>query len=335
MKLRKLGQSDLAISPIGLGTWAIAGPGWVFGWGPQEDSDSLAALEAGIEGGINWIDTAPVYGLGHAERLVGQLLHRLPASKRPLVFSKCSVTFDDEGNIGHSLKAASITAEIEASLKRLEVETIDLMQIHWPAFPPGSPDPDIEEAIGALARAKEAGKIRAIGVSNFDAVQISRAQSVTQIDALQPPYSAIMREIEDEILPFAQHNGIGVISYSTLQSGLLSGKMTRERAAALPDNDWRKTMSPEFKEPRLSRNLLLVEVMREIGMRHGHSPAIVAIAWALANPAVTGALVGARNARQAEELLPALDFRLSKTELGEIARVLPEAAGSGVAFESA
>jgi aryl-alcohol dehydrogenase-like predicted oxidoreductase len=335
MKFKALGKSGLEISPIGLGTWAIAGPNWAFGWGPQNDADSLAALERGLEGGINWIDTAPVYGLGHAETLVGYLLKRIPANKRPLIFSKCSVTFDDAGEVGHSLKADSITQEIEDSLTRLGVEVIDLMQIHWPSFPPGSPAPDIEEAIEALNTAKKAGKIQAIGVSNFDVDQMKRAQSVAQIDSLQPPYSAIVRGVEEEILPYALSQDIGVIGYSSMQSGLLSGKMTRERVAALPDDDWRKTMSPEFQEPQLSRNLELVEVMRGIGARHGQEPAIVAIAWVLANPALTGAIVGARNATQAAELLPALTFRLSDTELAEIAEALPTGAGAGVVFEDA
>jgi len=335
MDYRKLGRSGLDISAIGLGTWAIAGPNWAFGWGPQDDNDSLAALERGIDGGMNWIDTAPVYGLGHAENLVGELLKKLPASKRPLIFSKCSMVFDDKGEVSHSLKSASITREIEDSLKRLDVDTIDLMQIHWPSFPPGSPAPDIEEAVGALSEAKKAGKIRAIGVSNFDAAQMKRAQSVDQVDSVQPPYSAIVRGIEDDILPFARANNIGVISYSTLQSGLLSGRMTRERVAALPENDWRKTMSPEFQEPQLSRNLAFVEVLRSIGNRHGQSPAITAMAWVLANPAITGAIVGARSAKQAEELLPVLEFRLSGNEMQEIAKALPVSATAGVSFEDA
>lgn len=335
MKHRKLGNSDLDISPIGLGTWAIAGPNWAFGWGPQNDDDSLAALRAGIEGGINWIDTAPVYGLGHAESLVGRMLKDMPAADRPYIFSKCSVVFDDSGEVGHSLKADSIANEIEMSLTRLGVETIDLMQIHWPAFPPGGPDLDIEEAMGALDKAKKEGKIRAIGVSNFDTTQMDRAKAVAQLDALQPPYSAIVRGAEDEILPYTKANSVGVISYSTLQSGLLTGKMTKERVAALPENDWRKTMSPEFQEPQLSQNLKFVELLKEIGARHGQSPAIVAIAWVLANPSITGAIVGARNETQAKELLPALSFRLTAEELIEIAKELPEGTGAGVEFESA
>lgn len=335
MDYRKLGTSDLNISAVGLGTWAIAGPNWGFGWGPQNDDDSLDALERGLEGGMNWIDTAPVYGLGHAEDVVGRLLDRIPSSRRPLIFSKCSVTFDDKGEVGHSLKAASIASEIEDSLRRLKTDTIDLMQIHWPSFPPGGPDEDIEEAMTALAKAKQQGKIRAIGVSNFDPAQMARAQKVAPIASLQPPYSAIIRGIEDEILPFTQANNIGVLSYSTLQSGLLTGKMTVERVANLPEDDWRKTMSPEFQEPQLSRNLALVEVLRDIGKRHDQSPAVVAIAWVLANPAITGAIIGARNAQQAEGLLPALSFRLTDAEMSEIKTSLPEGAAAGVAFEDA
>lgn len=331
MQQKRLGNADFSISPIGLGTWAIAGPGWEFGWGEQDDNDSLSALEYAVERGVNWIDTAAVYGLGHAEKIVGQLLQRLPASRRPLVFTKGSLVWDPvTKNISHTLAPASLIGEIEDSLRRLQVETIDLYQIHWPAFPAGGPDDGIEAALSALAKAREQGKIRAIGVSNFDVPQLQRARSVTEIACLQPPYSALMRGVEEEILPFCQQAGIGVIAYSTLQSGLLSGAMTHARIAQLPDDDWRKTRSADYQEPRLSRNLALVEVMRGIGQRHGLTPAAVAISWVLRQPAVTGAIVGARRPAQVDGLVGAAGFQLSTEELAEIAPWLPDGVGVNV-----
>jgi aryl-alcohol dehydrogenase-like predicted oxidoreductase len=331
MQYQRLGRTDVMISPIGMGTWAIAGPGWEFGWGAQDDDASLGALEQAVERGVNWIDTAAVYGLGHAEELVGRLLRRLPAARRPLVFTKGSLVWDsDTRRITHSLAPASLLREIEDSLRRLQVEAVDLYQIHWPAFPPGGPDDGIEEALAVLARAREQGKIRAIGVSNFDVPQLQRALAVTRIDSLQPPYSALMRDVETDILPFCARAGLGVIAYSTLQSGLLTGAMTRERIASLPDDDWRKHRSPDFQEPRLTRNLALVDVFRRIGARHGAGPAAVAIAWVLRHPAVTGAIVGARRPDQLDALLAATEFRLSAEEVDEIAPLLPEASAFNV-----
>lgn len=331
MQYRRLGRTDVMISPIGMGTWAIAGPGWEFGWGAQDDDESLAALEQAVERGVNWIDTAAVYGLGHAEELVGRLLRRLPAARRPLVFTKGSLGWDrNTGRIAHSLAPDALLRELEDSLRRLRVDAIDLYQIHWPAFPPGGPDDGIEEAVAALARAREQGKIRAIGVSNFDVPQLERALAVTRIDALQPPYSALMRDVETAILPFCARAGLGVIAYSTLQSGLLTGAMTRERIANLPDDDWRKHRSPDFQEPRLTRNLALVDAFRRIGARHGVGPAAVAIAWVLRHPAVTGAIVGARRPDQLGALLAATDFRLGAEEVDEIAPLLPQAAAANV-----
>lgn len=330
MKHRPLGTSGLAISPIGIGTWAIAGPGWEFGWGAQDDADSLAALERAVELGVNWIDTAAVYGLGHAEEVVGQLLRHMPASRRPMIFTKGSLLWDTDGRISHSLDPASLEREVDASLRRLGIEAIDLYQIHWPSFPPGGPDEGIEAAIGALDRIKQAGKIKAIGVSNFDVPQLDRARSVADIASLQPPYSALMRAVEDEILPYCERNAIGVIGYSTLQSGLLSGAMTRERIAQLPDDDWRKTRSADFQEPRLTQNLALVELFRSIGERHGVATAVVAIAWVLRKFSVTGAIVGARRPAQVDGLIAAMEFRLSEPEIAEIADLLPEGVGANV-----
>ncbi len=331
MQYQRLGRTDFMISPIGMGTWAIAGPGWEFGWGAQDDGESLAALEQAVERGVNWIDTAAVYGLGHAEELVGRLLRRLPAARRPLVFTKGSLVWDrNSGRITHTLAPDSLLREIEDSLRRLQVEAIDLYQIHWPAFPPGGPDDGIEEALAVLARARAQGKIRAIGVSNFDVPQLERALAVTRIESLQPPYSALMRDVETDILPFCARAGLGVIAYSTLQSGLLTGAMTRERIANLPDDDWRKHRSPDFQEPRLTANLALVDAFRRIGARHGVGPAAVAIAWVLRQPAVTGAIVGARRPDQLDALLAAAEFRLSAEEVDEIAPLLPEDSAANV-----
>jgi len=331
MQYRRLGHTDFMISPIGMGTWAIAGPGWEFGWSAQDDDESLATLEQAVDRGVNWIDTAAVYGLGHAEELVGRLLQRLPAARRPLVFTKGSLVWDRaSGRITHALEPRSLLSEIEDSLRRLQVETIDLYQIHWPAFPPGGPDDGIKDALAALARAREQGKIRAIGVSNFDVPQLERALAVTRVDALQPPYSALMRDVETDILPFCARAGLGVIAYSTLQSGLLTGAMTRERIANLPDDDWRKTRSPDFQEPRLTRNLELVEGFRRIGARHGVGPAAVAIAWVLRQPAVTGAIVGARRPGQLDALLAGVGFRLSAADVAEIEPLLPAGTGANV-----
>ncbi|SFW74728.1 aldo/keto reductase [Pseudomonas sp. NFACC04-2] len=331
MQKNRLGSSDLLISPIGLGTWAIAGTGWEYSWGAQDDEDSLGALEYAVECGVNWIDTAAVYGLGHAEQLVGQLLRRLPISQRPLVFTKGSLVWDPVTKaISHSLAPRSLLAEVEASLRRLQVETIDLYQIHWPAFPADGSSEGLEKALSALATAREQGKIRAVGVSNFDVAQLKRAQAVTEIVSLQPPYSALMRDIEEDVLPFCEQAGMGVLAYSTLQSGLLSGSMTRERIAQLPDDDWRKARSADFQEPRLSANLALVEVLAGIGARHGVSAAAVAIAWVLRKPVVTGAIVGARRRGQVDGLIAGARLRLSAEEIEEIRPFLPVGMGTNV-----
>jgi aryl-alcohol dehydrogenase-like predicted oxidoreductase len=312
MEKRQLGNSDLEITPIGLGAWAIGGGGWEFGWGPQEDKSSVAAIQEGLDRGINWIDTAAAYGLGHSEEVVAQALQG--RSKRPYVFTKCSLVWNERGEIGHSLKAASIRHECEQSLRRLKLDTIDLYQIHWP-----NPDEDIEEAWTELARLKEEGKVRYLGVSNFDEKQMERALSIAPITSLQPPYSLLARQIEGEILPFAARQNIGVIVYSPMYSGLLSGKMTRGRAARFPVDDWRRR-NRNFQEPLLSYNLRLVEFLREIGLRHDVTAGEVAIAWTLQNPAVTAAIVGVRNPDQVLGIIEAGEFRLSDSELDEIAQ---------------
>jgi aryl-alcohol dehydrogenase-like predicted oxidoreductase len=310
MQTRQLGNSDLNITPVGYGAWAIGGAGWQFGWGSQDDSDSVGAIHAALDAGVNWIDTAAVYGLGHSEEIVARALKG--RSARPYVFTKCSLLGDERGNVVNNLKAASIRQEVEASLRRLKTDVIDLYQIHWP-----NPDADIEEGWTAMAQLRAEGKVRYIGVSNFNVEQMRRAQAIASITSLQPPYSLIHREVEADILPYCRHNGIGVIAYSPMASGLLTGAMTRERAANLPEDDWRKR-NAEFNEPRLSKNLELVEVLHDIGRRQGRSPGEVAIAWVLANPVVTGAIVGARTAQQAEEVMRAGSFRLTPLELAQI-----------------
>jgi aryl-alcohol dehydrogenase-like predicted oxidoreductase len=322
MTLRTLGQTDLRITPIGIGAWAIGGGKWEFAWGHQDDAESVAAIHAGLDHGLNWIDTAAVYGLGHSETVVGWAIKGL--AKLPYIFTKCSLVWDKSGKITHNLQAASIRREAESSLKRLKIDTIDLYQIHWPVWhgaPESASTGSIEEAVGALAELKAEGKIRHIGVSNFDAQQMQRALDVAPIASLQPPYSLLARDIESSILPYALKHRIGVIVYSPMASGLLSGAMTRQRIAALPQDDWRKR-SENFQEPLLSRNLQLVEKLRTIGQRHNATPGEVAIAWTLQNPAVTGAIVGVRSAEQVSGIAGAADVSLSAYEVLEIQQAL-------------
>lgn len=315
-QLRTLGNSDLQLTPIGFGAWAIGGGNWEFAWGPQDDDTSVAAIHRAFDMGVNWIDTAAIYGLGHSEEIVARALKT--TSHKPLVFTKCSMRWHADRSIYRSLKKKSLEEELENSLRRLGVETIDLYQIHWP-----NPEDEIEEGWETLARFKEQGKVRWIGVSNFSVEQMKRAQKIAPIASLQPPYSMLRRAIETEVLPYTQANGIGVINYSPMVSGLLTGKMTAERVAKLPADDWRKR-AVEFNEPRLSRNLKLVELLREIGAGHSVSPGVVAVAWTLKNPAVTAAIVGGRSAEQVEGLAPALEFRLSDEEYGRINAFLNE-----------
>ncbi len=314
--LRTLGNSDLELTPIGFGAWAIGGGDWKYGWGPQDDNDSIAAIHGALDLGINWIDTAAVYGLGHSEEIVGRAVKS--SAHKPYIFTKCSRLWNPDGSIYSSLDPASLTNELHASLRRLQVETIDLYQMHWP-----DPDEQIEAAWETLARFREQGKVRWIGVSNFNVEQMRRAMKIATITSLQPPYSMLRRAIEAEILPFVQANGIGVINYSPMLSGLLAGKMTAERIAALPADDWRHK-NVEFSEPRLGRNLCLVELLRTIGNEHGVTPGVVAVAWTLHNPAITAAIVGGRGPRQVQETAAALSFRLTDDEYGTINRFLEE-----------
>jgi aryl-alcohol dehydrogenase-like predicted oxidoreductase len=318
MTLRTLGQSDLKITPTGIGAWAIGGGKWEFAWGAQDDQESIAAIHAGLDRGINWIDTAAVYGLGHSETVVGRAIKGLHT--RPYIFTKCSLVWNKSRKISHNLQAGSIRREAESSLKRLGLDAIDLYQIHWPAWSgnPESASPgSIEEAVNALANLQAEGKIRHIGLSNFNAQQMHRALNVAPIASLQPPYSLLATEVEVSALPFALDHQIGVIVYSPMASGLLSGSMTRERIAGLPEDDWRKH-SPNFQEPLLSRNLRLVETLRAIGRRHNATPGEVAIAWTLRNPAVTGAIIGVRSAQQVSGIAGAADVKLSPNDILEI-----------------
>lgn len=316
VELRTLGQSDLRITPLGIGAWAMGGGGWQFGWGQQDDTDSTAAIRAALDRGVNWIDTAAVYGLGHSEEVVGRAIAGL--SQKPYIFTKSERRWDSENKIYPSLKADSIRQECEDSLRRLKIDVIDLYQVHWP-----QPDEDIEEGWTEMARLQQQGKVRWIGVSNFNTAQMERAMKIAPITSLQPPYSLLARDAEQSILPFARKHNIGVLVYSPMKAGLLAGRMTRERAANLPEDDWRKR-NPEFQEPKLSRNLEFVERVGDIGKRHGRSPGEVALAWTLANPAVTAAIVGLRKPDQVDGTLGALEFRLSSDEVVELEKYLPK-----------
>jgi aryl-alcohol dehydrogenase-like predicted oxidoreductase len=300
----------LFITSIGFGAWAIGGSGWQFAWGAQDDQDSIGAIREALAAGINWIDTAAVYGLGHSEEVVARALEGM--NNRPYLFTKCSMVWNERREIGHRLKADSIRRECEASLRRLRVDAIDLYQIHWP-----DPDEDIEEGWVTLAALTKEGKVRHIGVSNFNVEQMKRAQAIAPITSLQPRYSLLHREIEAEILPFAARENIGVLAYSPMASGLLTGAMTAKRIASLPADDWRRENS-DFREPQLSRNLQLVRLLRVIGNHHGRSPGEVAVAWVLRDPAVTGAIIGARRPDQVRGVVGAAEFRLSPREVAEI-----------------
>lgn len=312
METKKLGNSDLNITKIGFGAWAIGGTGYEFAWGPQDDQESIDAIHRALDLGINWIDTAPAYGVGHSEEIIATALAKWSGSP-PLIFTKCGLRWDENGKISKNLSASSLQQECEDSLRRLNVETIDLLQIHWPT----DRIADIDEAWGVLAQLQTEGKVRWIGLSNFDVEQMKRAQAIAPVTSLQPPYSLLRRDIEDEILPFCQQEGIGVIVYSPMYSGLLTGAMTRDRAANLPDNDWRKR-DPEFIEPNLTKNLLLVERLERIGSRYGRSVGEIAIAWTLQNSAVTGAIVGARSVSQVEGVMRADELQLSDSDISEL-----------------
>jgi aryl-alcohol dehydrogenase-like predicted oxidoreductase len=309
MQTKQLGNSDLQITRIGFGSWAIGGTGYEYAWGPQDDQDSIHAIHRALDLGINWIDTAPAYGMGHSEEVIATALKEW-AGKRPYIFTKCGLQWDREGKIYKDLRAKSIQRECEDSLRRLKIEAIDLYQVHWPTDDLS----DIDEVLSVLTSLQNEGKIRWIGVSNFDIQQMQRAQVTTPIASLQPPYSLIRREIEKDILDFCLQEVIGVIVYSPMYCGLLSGAMTRERVASLPHDDWRRR-DPEFIEPKLTKNLLVVDRLQAISHRYNRSTGEVAIAWTLHHPAVTGAIVGIRNAKQVDGVMCASDLKLSEDDL--------------------
>lgn len=309
MRTRQLSRTDMQITPIGFGAWAIGGGNYDYGWGTQDDQQSIIAIKRALDLGINWIDTAPIYGLGRSEEIVGKAIK---GREKPYIFTKCGYVWDDKWRVSASLKSASIQREVEASLKRLGIEAIDLYQIHWP-----EPEPDIEEGWSTLAKLKKEGKVRHIGVSNFNVEQLRRIERIVPVETLQPPYSLIHLDVEKEILPYCQERNIGVTVYSPMASGLLTGTMSAERIQRMPEDDWRKH-DPNFQEPRLSHSLQLAQLLTEIGFPHNLPAGVVAIAWTLHHPAVTGAIVGFRNASQVEELIPASEFRLSEYELQQI-----------------
>jgi aryl-alcohol dehydrogenase-like predicted oxidoreductase len=308
------GKTGMEITAIGFGSWAIGGNAW----GPQDDDEAVGAIRRAVELGMNWIDTAAVYGLGHSEELVATALKGVPESDRPYVFTKCSLVWDENGEVHNVLDKDSVKRECEESLRRLQADVIDLYQVHWPR-----PDEDIEEGWEAMAELKEEGKVRHIGVSNFDVAQMERVQEIAPVETLQPPYNMLDRDIEAEILPYCAEQDIGVIVYSPMRSGLLTGKMTRERIENLPSDDWRRNSS-DFQEPRLSRNLELVELLEEIGEDQGRSPGEVAIAWTLRHPAVTAAIVGGRSPDQVDGIIGAAELHLSEDELDRIEAFLRE-----------
>lgn len=314
MDKKKLGNSDMELSPIGFGSWAVGGGDWQFSWGPQDDNDSVAAIHKALELGMNWIDTAAVYGLGHSEEVVARALQT--TAHKPYVFTKCGLVWDENRQVSNSLK--QIRSEAEASLRRLGVEVIDLYQMHWP-----KPDEEIEEAWGVMADLKQQGKVRWIGVSNFNVEQMERAMKIAPITSNQPPYSMLNRAIEPAILPFCLKNNIGTINYAPMHSGLLTGAMSKERVAKFTSDDFRRN-AKNYQEPLLSRNLAVADFLANIGKRHGVSAGVIAIAWTLHHPAVTAAIVGGRSAKQVEGVMPAATFRLSEEEFGEIQQYLAE-----------
>ena len=311
LAVREFGRTGLTITPVGLGTWAIGGGGWAFGWGPQDDDRSVKAIRRACELGVDWIDTAPVYGLGHSEEVVRKGVAEL--DRRPRIFTKVGFRWGADRKTVNRLKADSIREEVNASRKRLGVDTLDLVQVHWP-----DPEADIEEGWRTLAELKDQGLVRHIGVSNFDVAQMERAAAVAPVETLQPQYSLVHPEAETEILPYARAHRIGVIAYGPMGYGLLTGTMTAERVARMPRDDWRRR-DDEFKEPRLSRHLTLARLLADIGKLHGgRSAAEVAIAWTLANPAVTGAICGGRSAEQVEGYVGAMSLRLTPEDLERI-----------------
>jgi aryl-alcohol dehydrogenase-like predicted oxidoreductase len=306
----ELGTTGLRITRVGFGAWAIGGGGWEFGWGPQQDGESSAAIERALELGINWIDTAAAYGFGHSESVVGRVIAGM--AERPYIFTKASLVEGRGRRVVHDLKRDSILREVSGSLERLGVEAIDLYQIHWPL-----PEQEVEEGWSTFAELKEQGLVRHIGVSNFNAAQLARIGQIAPVETLQPPYSLVDRGVEQELLPYAEQHGIGVIVYSPMGSGLLTGRMTRDRIAQLPDDDWRKH-DDRFREPELSGHLALVDRLAAVAARHDTSPGAVAVAWTLRNPAVDGAIVGFRRPDQVDPIIGADGLELTQADIAQI-----------------
>jgi aryl-alcohol dehydrogenase-like predicted oxidoreductase len=323
-----LGSTGMDITRVGFGAWATGGGGWQFGWGSQEDDESVAAIRAAVDGGVNWIDTAPVYGMGHSEEVVGRALREIPEGDRPFVFTKCGLIFDraqPAAGPSNVLAATSIRREVEDSLRRLGVERIDLYQVHWPPTD-GTP---LAEYWATMQELKKEGKVRAVGFSNHDVAALSEAEAIGHVDTLQPPFSLIHRGAADDLLPWCEQHGTGVIVYSPMQSGLLTGRMSAERVAALPDDDWR-ARDDDFTGDALRRNLAVAEALRPIAQRHGVEIPAVAVAWTLAWPGVTGAIVGGRSPEQVRGWLPAAGLELSIEDLTELASVIDDqGAGEG------
>jgi aryl-alcohol dehydrogenase-like predicted oxidoreductase len=309
MEKRKLGNSSMEITRIGLGAWAIGGA-WTYGWGPQDDAESIKTIHEALDRGVNWIDTAAAYGLGHSEEVVARAVGE--RREKPFVFTKCGIVWDENETISRTIQGDSIRREIESSLKRLDTDVIDLYQIHWP-----TPDEKVEEGWATLAKLRDEGKVRFIGVSNFSSEQLERAGRIAPVTSLQPPYSLVRREAEKELLPYCLKNGIGIIVYSPMASGLLTGKMTEQRVRNLHRTDWRRN-NPEFQPPRLERNLRLAVLLGDIGRAHGRTAGETAIAWALKNPAVTGAIVGMRRPDQVEGVIHAADYEFSEEDVKRI-----------------
>ncbi|HEY8485381.1 MAG TPA: aldo/keto reductase [Longimicrobiales bacterium] len=323
---RRLGKDGPEITRVGFGAWAIGGGGWAFGWGPQDDAAAIAAMKRAVELGINWIDTAAVYGLGHSEELIGRLLRELPADERPYVFTKCGLIWNEADPMTPArrvLEPASIRRECEASLRRLGVERIDLYQFHWPDES-GVP---VEDSWGEMVRLVEEGKVRWLGVSNFDVSLLERCEAIRHVDSVQPPFSLVRRGAAEQVIPWAAAHGTGVIVYSPMESGLLTERWTADRVERLPADDWRRR-SPRFQPPEVERNLALRDALRPIAERHGTTVAAVAVAWTLAWPGVTGAIVGARSPEQVDGWIRAATLELTGEDLDEIARAI-ERTGAG------
>ena len=328
---RRLGSTELRLTPVGFGAWAIGGGGWAFGWGPQDDAQSIASIRHAVDRGVNWIDTAAVYGLGHSEEVVRQALEGIAANDRPYIFTKCGMVWDErrpDAPPRQVLEPGSIRRECEASLRRLGVEQIDLYQFHWP----DQSGTRIEDSWEAMVRLLEEGKVRAAGVSNFDVPLLERCEAIRHVDSLQPPLSLIRRQAAEAEIPWCAAHKTGIIGYSPLQSGLLTDRFSEERVETMAEDDWRRR-SPEFKPPRLGRNLALRDSLRPVAQRHATTVSAVAIAWTLSWPGVTGAIVGARSPEQVDGWIGAATLELTREDLDEIARAVGSSgAGTGPAL---